>query len=246
MAKPKRRRISDLFWELVDGEPPTPTPEELEELKNAMLDPEAEVSDNLKYAVKILRRDTERLNAAIEETEEQREARRAKDRERQARHRLSQMSQDVTNVTDVTERDRRDKCDERHETSQASQLSQTSQTVTPVTPTNQRDNQLTNITERWAGITPSHKAVFQPPSLEEVKKRIREMGYHFDAETFVAFYASKGWKVGNQPMKDWKQACATWERREKNGVQTAPRPANLNGAGDRTGKDGRSAYDGLF
>jgi hypothetical protein len=30
----------------------------------------------------------------------------------------------------------------------------------------------------------------------------------------VDFYASKGWKVGNQPMKDWKAAVRTWEQRE--------------------------------
>ena len=33
-----------------------------------------------------------------------------------------------------------------------------------------------------------------------------------DAQRFVDFYASKGWKVGNQPMKDWRAAVRTWER----------------------------------
>jgi hypothetical protein len=32
----------------------------------------------------------------------------------------------------------------------------------------------------------------------------------------VAFYESKGWKVGNQPMKDWKAAVRTWEQRVAN------------------------------
>jgi hypothetical protein len=35
-----------------------------------------------------------------------------------------------------------------------------------------------------------------------------------DAQQFVDFYASKGWRVGNQPMKDWRAAVRTWERRE--------------------------------
>lgn len=35
----------------------------------------------------------------------------------------------------------------------------------------------------------------------------------FDAESFVDFYASKGWKVGNAPMKDWKAAVRRWVRR---------------------------------
>lgn len=35
----------------------------------------------------------------------------------------------------------------------------------------------------------------------------------FDAESFVDFYASKGWRVGNAPMKDWKAAARRWIRR---------------------------------
>ena len=33
-------------------------------------------------------------------------------------------------------------------------------------------------------------------------------------ERFIDFYASKGWKVGNQPMKDWKACVRTWEQRD--------------------------------
>lgn len=54
---------------------------------------------------------------------------------------------------------------------------------------------------------------FAPPSVEEVREYIAEKGYRFDAESFVAFYESKGWKVGREPMKSWKAACTTWEKR---------------------------------
>ena len=54
---------------------------------------------------------------------------------------------------------------------------------------------------------------FAPPSVEEVDAYIKEQGYSFDAESFVDFYESKGWRVGSQPMKDWKAACRTWQRR---------------------------------
>jgi 5-methylcytosine-specific restriction endonuclease McrA len=54
---------------------------------------------------------------------------------------------------------------------------------------------------------------FVPPSVEEVDAYIKEQGYSFDAESFVDFYESKGWRVGSQPMKDWKAACRTWQRR---------------------------------
>lgn len=56
---------------------------------------------------------------------------------------------------------------------------------------------------------------FSPPSAEEVSAYCRERGNSINAQTFVDFYASKGWKVGNSPMKDWKAAVRTWERREK-------------------------------
>lgn len=56
---------------------------------------------------------------------------------------------------------------------------------------------------------------FAPPSVEEVAAYVREKGYHIDPETFVAFYQSKGWKVGSQPMKDWKAAVITWEKKDK-------------------------------
>lgn len=54
---------------------------------------------------------------------------------------------------------------------------------------------------------------FERPSVKDVSDHISKMGYHFDAEEFVAFYDSKGWKVGNQPMVDWESACVSWEAR---------------------------------
>lgn len=56
------------------------------------------------------------------------------------------------------------------------------------------------------------KARFTPPTAEEVAAYCRERENKVDAERFVDFYASKGWRVGNQPMKDWKAAVRTWER----------------------------------
>lgn len=58
------------------------------------------------------------------------------------------------------------------------------------------------------------------PTVEEVAAYCRERGNRVDAERFVDFYASKGWKVGNQPMKDWKACVRTWERREDKPKQT--------------------------
>lgn len=58
---------------------------------------------------------------------------------------------------------------------------------------------------------------FTPPTVDEVKKYCKERKNNVDPERFVDFYSSKGWKVGNQPMKDWKAAVRTWEKRETKG-----------------------------
>ncbi len=64
-------------------------------------------------------------------------------------------------------------------------------------------------------------AKFTPPTDEEVAAYVSEKGYHFNPAQFVPFYKSKNWKVGKEPMKDWRAACQTWEVRwkEKHGNQ---------------------------
>ena len=60
---------------------------------------------------------------------------------------------------------------------------------------------------------------FAPPSVEDVTAYCRERKNGVDAQRFVDFYASKGWKIGQNPMKDWKAAVRTWEQRDKTPVQ---------------------------
>lgn len=61
---------------------------------------------------------------------------------------------------------------------------------------------------------------FAPPTLQEVTDYCMERGNSVDPSRFIDFYASKGWKVGNQPMKDWKACVRTWEQREVKPVKT--------------------------
>lgn len=53
---------------------------------------------------------------------------------------------------------------------------------------------------------------FVPPTLDEVIAYCQERGNSVDAERFVSFYQSNGWKVGKNQMKDWRAAVRTWER----------------------------------
>ena len=56
---------------------------------------------------------------------------------------------------------------------------------------------------------------FTPPTVEEVRAYCLERRNHVNPERFIDFYASKGWKVGNQPMKDWRACVRTWEQRDR-------------------------------
>lgn len=64
------------------------------------------------------------------------------------------------------------------------------------------------------------KPRFSPPSLSEIKaycqERVRDGHPAVNPEKFRDYYEANGWKVGKNPMKDWKAAVRNWEQREKN------------------------------
>ena len=62
---------------------------------------------------------------------------------------------------------------------------------------------------------PAEPARFRPPTVEDVEAYGNEYGYKINAERFVDFYASKGWKVGKNPMKDWRAAVRGWFIRDR-------------------------------
>ncbi len=68
---------------------------------------------------------------------------------------------------------------------------------------------------------------FSAPSVDEVRDYCRERGNSISADTFVNFYASKDWMVGNSPMTDWKSAIRTWEERERS-ASPRGKPASFN------------------
>jgi uncharacterized protein YdaU (DUF1376 family) len=61
------------------------------------------------------------------------------------------------------------------------------------------------------------------PTLNEVQAYCAERKNGVDPQQWFDHYSSNGWKVGRNPMKNWKAAVRTWER---NGV-------NSNGNGNR-------------
>lgn len=59
------------------------------------------------------------------------------------------------------------------------------------------------------------------PSLGEVQAYCKERANRVDPEKWLAYYQSNGWRVGKNPMKDWRAAVRTWEKSEFN---QAPKP----------------------
>ena len=53
---------------------------------------------------------------------------------------------------------------------------------------------------------------FKKPTLEEIKQYCDEKHCAIDTQRFYDYYESNGWKVGKNPMKDWKATVRNWAR----------------------------------
>jgi hypothetical protein len=88
----------------------------------------------------------------------------------------------------------------------------------------------------------STKSPFKIPTEEEVAIYCSSKGIVLDAAQFVAFYQSKGWKVGNQPMRDWRAAVTTWTKRRQQESAGKPRGVTAGAMmafGEKLRKEGR-------
>ena len=77
-----------------------------------------------------------------------------------------------------------------------------------------------------------------PPKVEEVRAYAAERGYTFDPEAFMDYYAANGWKVGRNPMKDWKATVRNWARKEAahgTGIRDTEPAAATDAAAERYG-----------
>lgn len=51
----------------------------------------------------------------------------------------------------------------------------------------------------------------ETPTLEEIIAYCRERGNNVNPQGFFDYYTANGWRVGNNPMRDWKAAIRRWE-----------------------------------
>jgi len=53
---------------------------------------------------------------------------------------------------------------------------------------------------------------FIKPTVVDIAEYCVERNNSVDAQKFFDYYSSNGWKVGKNPMKDWKASVRTWEK----------------------------------
>jgi hypothetical protein len=57
---------------------------------------------------------------------------------------------------------------------------------------------------------------FSKPPVDDVRKYMAELNMNDMSQRFVDYYESNGWKVGKNPMKDWRAAVRTWKQQSDN------------------------------
>lgn len=70
------------------------------------------------------------------------------------------------------------------------------------------------------------KNIFIPPTFDQINDYCNESNKQIDIDLFINFYASKGWMVGKNKMKDWKAAVRGWHSRNPK-TQNIQKPKNL-------------------
>lgn len=108
-------------------------------------------------------------------------------------------------------------------------------------PTNVGNKEKTSKEGKKKVATTSGQRRFVKPTVEEVEAYCRERGNSVDAQHFVDFYESKGWKVGSNAMKDWRAAVRTWEKRDGRSAAQAPKGVTL-GVGEWIDERGERRY----
>ncbi len=56
---------------------------------------------------------------------------------------------------------------------------------------------------------------FVPRDIKDINAYCSEISKPIDADAFINYYQSNGWKVGKNPMKDWKAAVRQWRKRDE-------------------------------
>ena len=81
---------------------------------------------------------------------------------------------------------------------------------------------------------------FSAPTVDEVRAYAQEKGYNVAPEHLVVYYTSNGWRVGRNPMKDWRATVRTWASRDR--AQTPVQGTQSLGVGEFINSKGIRTY----
>lgn len=97
--------------------------------------------------------------------------------------------------------------------------------TTPQPNENENENENVNVNNKGSGAK-SPRSRFKAPTREEVKQYAAENKLALNVDNFMDYYESNGWKVGKNPMKDWKATARRWSR--ENRAQEPKRDESIN------------------
>lgn len=72
-------------------------------------------------------------------------------------------------------------------------------------------------------LNPTKEQNIIPPNLEMITNYCEKRKDNVDPKKFYNFYASKGWMIGKNKMKDWHAAVRTWENNDKSKSTDTPK-----------------------
>lgn len=84
---------------------------------------------------------------------------------------------------------------------------------------------------------PPTREPFLFPSVEAVRTYCEENGYGVDPQRFVDYYTANGWRVGKNPMKDWKATVRLWNGKEDVYERNGNGNSERSGGKQRMGKN---------
>ena len=87
---------------------------------------------------------------------------------------------------------------------------------------------------------------FAHPSREDIISFCQENGLVIDVDRFLDYYASNGWRVGKNPMKDWKATVRNWARKDKEPEKPTARPVKTVLAQQYSQRDYSGVQDDLY
>jgi hypothetical protein len=136
----------------------------------------------------------------------------AKNAERQRRFRESQKDKnnDTRNVTRNAKSNARERVEKEKSISNETQDAVAS-VVPQVAPVNAVDAAPVKAQTR-------RTTVFVKPTVSEIVAYVLEINATVDAKTFWDYYESNGWRVGRNPMKDWRATVRQWQNRNQQGT----------------------------